>query len=216
MNLVEVKRISYYPPSKGYAVLLEEKEGARSLPIIVGSAEAQAIALYLEGVNMPSPMTHDVLINVLESMEGTINRVLIARITKGTFFAEIEVFSPHNGKIIIDSRPSDAIAIALRTLTPIYISDEVMDSAGIDNFNNENEVAEAVSSEDLSYEISEEVVLGNLNEALEKAVSKEEYEVAARLRDRIRQLEKKSTLYLNYLKSSSVANKLLTTPKKRG
>ena len=63
MNLVEVKRISYYPPSKGYAVLLEEKEGERSLPIIVGSAEAQAIALYLEGVNMPRPMTHDLLVN---------------------------------------------------------------------------------------------------------------------------------------------------------
>ena len=193
MNLVEVKRISYYPPSKGYAVLLEEKEGERSLPIIVGSAEAQSIALYLEGVNMPRPMTHDLLVNVLENMDGAINRVLIARITKGTFFAEIEVFSPHSGEIIIDSRPSDAIAIALRTLTPIYISDEIMDSAGIDNYTNESEVAEAITSEDLSFEISEEVVLENLNEALEKAVSEEEYEVAARLRDRIRHLEKKTT-----------------------
>ena len=193
MNLVEVKRISYYPPSKGYAVLLQEKDSNRSLPIIVGSSEAQAIALYLEGVNMPRPMTHDLLVNVLENMDGAINRVLIARITKGTFFAEIEVFSPHSGEIIIDSRPSDAIAIALRTLTPIYISDEIMDSAGIDNYTNESEIAEAITSEDLSFEISEEVVLENLNEALEKAVSEEEYEVAARLRDRIRQLEKKST-----------------------
>ena len=66
MNLVEVKRISYYPPSKGYAVLLEEKEGERSLPIIVGSAEAQAIALYLEGVNMPRPMTHDLITKTIQ------------------------------------------------------------------------------------------------------------------------------------------------------
>ena len=193
MNLVEVKRISYYPPSKGYAVLLEEKEGGRSLPIIVGSAEAQAIALYLEGVNMPRPMTHDLLVNVLENMDGEISRVLIARISNGTFYAEIEVSIPHSGEIIIDSRPSDAIAIALRSLTPIYISDEVMDSVGIDNFTKESQVAEAVTSEDLSFEISEEIVLDNLNEALEKAVSEEEYEVAARLRDRIKQLEKKST-----------------------
>ena len=78
-------------------------------------------------------------------------------------------------------------------MTPIYISDEVMDSAGIDNFTKESEVAEAVTSEDVSFEISEEMVLENLNEALEKAVSEEEYEVAARLRDRIKQLEKKST-----------------------
>ena len=193
MNLVEVKRISYYPPSKGYAVLLEEKEGERSLPIIVGSAEAQAIALYLEGVNMPRPMTHDLLVNVLENMDGEISRVLIARINNGTFYAEIEVSNPHSGEMIIDSRPSDAIAIALRSLTPIYISDEVMDSAGINNFTKESEVAETVTSEDLSYEISEETVIENLNEALVKAVSDEEYEVAARLRDRIKQLEKKST-----------------------
>ena len=193
MNLVEVKRISYYPPSKGYAVLLQEKDSDRSLPIIVGSSEAQAIALYLEGVDMPRPMTHDLLINVLENLEGEINRVTIARISSGTFYAEIEVSSPQIGETIIDARPSDAIAIALRTLSPIYVSDEVMGAAGIDNLESGSEVAEHITSEELTKEASEETVLENLNEALEKAVSEEEYEVAARLRDRIKQLEKKST-----------------------
>ena len=193
MNLVEVKRISYYPPSKGYAVLLQEKDSDRSLPIIVGSSEAQAIALYLEGVDMPRPMTHDLLINVLENLEGEINRVTIARINNGTFFAEIEVSNPQIGEMIIDSRPSDAIAIALRTHSPIYVSDEVMGTAGIDNLASGSEVAEHITSEELTKEASEETVLENLNEALEKAVSEEEYEVAARLRDRIKQLEKKST-----------------------
>jgi len=193
MNLVEVKRISYYPPSKGYAVLLQEKDSDRSLPIIVGSSEAQAIALYLEGVDMPRPMTHDLLINVLENLEGEINRVTIAKISNGTFFAEIEVSNPQIGEMIIDARPSDAIAIALRTLSPIYVSDEVMGAAGIDNLASGSEVAEHVTSEELTKEASEETVLENLNEALEKAVSEEEYEVAARLRDRIKQLEKKST-----------------------
>ena len=193
MNLVEVKRISYYPPSKGYAVLLQEKDSDRSLPIIVGSSEAQAIALYLEGVDMPRPMTHDLLINVLENLEGEINRVTIARINNGTFFAEIEVSNPQIGEMIIDSRPSDAIAIALRTHSPIYVSDEVMGTAGIDNLASGSEVAEHITSEELTREASEETVLENLNEALEKAVSEEEYEVAARLRDRIKQLEKKST-----------------------
>ena len=193
MNLVEVKRISYYPPSKGYAVLLQEKDSDRSLPIIVGSSEAQAIALYLEGVDMPRPMTHDLLINVLENLEGEINRVTIARISNGTFFAEVEVSNPQIGEMIIDARPSDAIAIALRTLSPIYVSDEVMGAAGIDNLASGSEVAEHVTSEELTKEASEETVLENLNEALEKAVSEEEYEVAARLRDRIKQLEKKST-----------------------
>ncbi|SVE57046.1 uncharacterized protein METZ01_LOCUS509900, partial [marine metagenome] len=133
MNLVEVKRISYYPPSKGYAVLLLEKDGNRSLPIIVGSSEAQAIALYLEGVDMPRPMTHDLLINVLETLETEINQVNIARMDNGTFYAEIEVTNSQIGEILIDSRPSDAIAVALRTSTPIYISDEVMYRASVDN-----------------------------------------------------------------------------------
>ena len=193
MNLVEVKRISYYPPSKGYAVILQEKVGSRSLPIIVGSSEAQAIALYLEGVEMPRPMTHDLIINVLENIESEINRVSIARMSNGTFFAEIEVTNVQVGEIIIDSRPSDAIAIALRTLTPIYISDEVMNRAGIDNLTTESEVQEPVISEELlTKESPEDTVLENLNEALEKAISEEEYEVAARLRDRIKQLEKES------------------------
>ena len=192
MNLVEVKRISYYPPSKGYAVLLQEKDSSRSLPIIVGSSEAQAIALYLEGVDMPRPMTHDLLINVLETLETEINQVTIARMKNGTFFAEIEVSNSQVGEIVIDSRPSDAIAVALRTSAPIYVSDEVMDRASIDNLSAGSEVAEPVSSDELTKEASEETVLENLNEALEKAISEEEYEIAARLRDRIKQLEKKS------------------------
>ena len=193
MNLVEVKRISYYPPSKGYAVLLQEKDSNRSLPIIVGSNEAQAIALYLEGVDMPRPMTHDLLINVLDSLESDIRQVTIARMKNGTFFAEIEVSNSQVGDIIIDSRPSDAIAIALRTMTPIYVSDEVMERAGIDNYSTGGEVAETVSLDELSKEESAGSVIENLAEALEKAISEEEYEVAARLRDRIKQLEKKST-----------------------
>ena len=192
MNLVEVKRISYYPPSKGFAVLLKEKEGERHLQILVDSVQAQAIALYLESVNMPRPMTHDVLANVLENLDGEINRVSIARINKGTFFAEIEIYSPHSGEMIIDSRPSDAIAIALRTLAPIYISDEVMEAACIDNIETATETSNVVQSNDLSQEQSDELVLDNLNEALEKAIVDEEYELAARLRDRIKQLGKKS------------------------
>ena len=193
MNLVEVKRISYYPPSKGYAVLLQEKDSNRSLPIIVGSNEAQAIALYLEGVDMPRPMTHDLLINVLDSLESDVRQVTIARMKNGTFFAEIKVSNSQVGDIIIDSRPSDAIAIALRTMTPIYVSDEVMEKAGIDNYSTGGEVAETVSLDELSKEESAGSVIENLAEALEKAISEEEYEVAARLRDRIKQLEKKST-----------------------
>jgi bifunctional DNase/RNase len=171
---------------------LQEKDGNRSLQIIVGSAEAQAIALYLEGVDMPRPMTHDLLINVLETLETEITQVTIARMNNGTFYAEIEVSNSQVGEILIDSRPSDAIAVALRISRPIYISDEVMDRASVDNMSDCSEVAEPVSPEALTKEASEEMILENLNEALEKAIVEEEYEVAARLRDRIKQLVKKS------------------------
>ena len=135
-----------------------------------------------------------ILLNVLESLESEINRVSIARMDNGTFFAEIEITNVQVGEIVIDSRPSDAIAIALRTLTPIYISDNVMDRAGIDNFTTESEVPEPVTSEELlTKEFPADTVLENLNDALEKAISEEEYEIAARLRDRIKQLEKEST-----------------------
>ena len=193
MNLVEVKRISYYPPSKGYAVLLIEKEGNRKLPIIVGSSEAQAIALYLEGVDMPRPMTHDLLINTLETLQTEVDQVKIARMDNGTFYAEIDISNPQLGNIVIDSRPSDAIAIALRTSTLIYVSDEVMERASIDDSSISEEVIDSEASNKITNQDSEEMVLENLNEALEKAIIQEEYEVAARLRDRIKQLIKKST-----------------------
>ena len=149
MNLVEVKRISYYPPSKGYAVHLNEKDGDRSIHVIVGTAEAQAIALYLEDVKMPRPMTHDLFVNLLENFKSSINRIIISRITNGTYFAEIEVSSVNFGKIIIDSRPSDAIAIAIRTLTPIFISDEVMNALGTKN-SFKSDLSEPIVSNDFS------------------------------------------------------------------
>ena len=113
----------------------------------------------------------------------------------GVFYAEIEISNLQMGQIMIDSRPSDAVALALRTSSEIYVSDEVMDRASNDeDISNDNkEIHQRVSSEELMKEHTEEMLLENLNEALEKAILEEEYEIAARLRDRIKQLEKKST-----------------------
>ncbi len=193
MNLVEVKRISYYPPSKGYAVLLEEKESGRSLPIIVGSNEAQAIALYLEGVDMPRPMTHDLLINLLDSLNSEVKSISISKMKNGTFFAEIKIYNSQINNIVIDSRPSDAIAIALRTMTPIYISDEIMERAGMDIYEEKlNKTVDHVESDSINKlkKNTIELSLKKLNKALEKAILEEEYESAAQIRDRIKSLEK--------------------------
>ena len=162
-----------------YAVLLQEKDGSRNLPIIVGSSEAQAIALYLEGVDMPRPMTHDLLINVLETLETEINQVTIARMKNGTFFAEIKVSNYQVGEIVIDSRPSDALAVALRMHSPILVADDVMDEALI--LESDTETIEG--------EINQEPEVQLLERQLQKAIDKEEYEMAARIRDKIKEID---------------------------
>ena len=192
MMELEIESIRVRQETKQRAVVLRVKESDLYLPIFIAHFEVEAIRLKLMDVEVPRPMTHDLLINVLETLETEINQVSIARMNNGTFFAEIEVLNAQVGEIVIDSRPSDAIAVALRTSSPIYVSDEVMDRASIDNLSAGSEVAEPVSADELTKEAPEETVLENLNEALEKAISEEEYEVAARLRDRIKQLEKKS------------------------
>jgi len=117
---VEIAKISFYPPSKGYAVILKEMDGERQLPVIVGAFEAQAIALAIEGIEMPRPMTHDLLSNLLESMEVDVKEIVINKLVEGTFYAKIFVDSYNFGEKEIDSRPSDAIALALRVDAPVF------------------------------------------------------------------------------------------------
>jgi len=185
---VEVTKIAFYPPSKGYAVLLREVSGDRQLPVIVGAFEAQAIALALEGMKMPRPMTHDLISTILEDLGADIKEVIITDLIDGTFYAKIflEIYDYENKEI--DSRPSDAIAIALRVGATVYVDDEVMQEAGV--------VAEDIEevtedSEDLTEERAvpgaSEQTLEELNDALKKAVDSEEYEKAAKLRDKIKQ-----------------------------
>lgn len=186
MIKVEVIKIAYYPPSKGYAVILSEWDGARELPIIVGSSEAQAIALALENVQMPRPMTHDLAANIIEELDAYISRISIYKIKSETFFAHIEIVS--NGQIIkIDSRPSDAVAIALRTDTPIYVEEELMNLQKIEFEESDQK------EEDLPQElrnISDDEKINNLNSAIGRAIEEENYEVAAKLRDKLNQFKR--------------------------
>jgi bifunctional DNase/RNase len=109
MKRVDVIKIAYFPPSKGYAVILKEWGGDRQLPIIVGSTEAQAIALALENIEMPRPLTHDLLVNILDNVDAEVTKISISELRSGTFYANIEIrienkvieseFSPiHHGK----------------------------------------------------------------------------------------------------------------------
>ncbi|MCF7805652.1 MAG: DUF151 domain-containing protein [Candidatus Marinimicrobia bacterium] len=188
---VEVAKIAFYPPSKGYAVLLSEVHGDRQLPVIVGAFEAQAIALALEGMKMPRPMTHDLISTILEDLGADIKEVVITDLIDGTFYAKIFLDSYDFSDKEIDSRPSDAIAIALRVGATVYVESEVMEEAGVvaDELDAVGEESEGLTEERISATSSGDQSIDELQDALKKAVDAEEYEKAAKLRDKIKQIE---------------------------
>jgi bifunctional DNase/RNase len=117
-------------PANQPIVLLKEREGERYLPIWIGSAEAQAIALALQGVTPPRPMTHDLMRNILEELGVAVERIVITELREGTFYAIIQM-SRNGTRFEISSRPSDAIALAVRTSVPIFANEEVLGEASI-------------------------------------------------------------------------------------
>ena len=113
-------------------IILRDQDGQRVLPIWVGIFEANAIALQMENISTPRPMTHDLLRHVIEDLGGTVTKIVIADLRDNTFYALIHV-NTQGGPVAIDARPSDAIALALRTQASIFVEDSVIDSAkGVD------------------------------------------------------------------------------------
>jgi uncharacterized protein len=117
-------------PSNQPIVLLREREGERYLPIWIGAAEAAAIALSLQGVVTPRPMTHDLLKNILDDLSVEVQRVVVTELRDSTFFATIQL-QRKGESFEISSRPSDAIALAVRTSTPIFANEDVLSEASI-------------------------------------------------------------------------------------
>lgn len=162
-------------------VILKEVDGDRTLPIIIGEHEASSIALGLENVAPPRPITHDLFLNTLDTLNAKIERVIITDLRNNTYYAIIQVRS--NSQLYeIDSRPSDAIALAVRRNVPIFIKEEVMRKGA---FSSEEEFGN-IGEQPLD---TDESRLERLRKELQDAVEKEEYERAAEIRDRINRLE---------------------------
>jgi bifunctional DNase/RNase len=176
--------------TSAYALILVEVNGNRRLPIIIGSYEAQAIALEIEQIKPPRPMTHDLTMQVIKDMGGTIEHVYVHHLKEGTFYASVLVQGVTQS-YDIDARPSDAIALAVRFGCPIYVSHEVLDEAGIIQPEEENEKGQ-VSKENKSTKESSEAIhktpLEALEEQLQIAIETENYEKAAQLRDQLQRL----------------------------
>ena len=111
-------------------VILKEKVAERYLPIWIGAAEADAIAVKLQGVTVPRPLTHDLLQSVIDTLGATINSIIVSELKNDTFYAKI-ILNVDGGQMEVDCRPSDALALAVRTDAPIYVEEAVLDKAGI-------------------------------------------------------------------------------------
>jgi uncharacterized protein len=191
---VDILGLSTSPHTNGaYALILYELEGKRKLPIIIGGFEAQAIALKLENIKPPRPFTHDLFKNIADVFHLHVNEIIIDELHNETFYAK--VVCEVNGEVHeIDARPSDAIAIAVRFNAPLFVTEEIMNEAGIKEEQKEEGEEEAlIQAEEVPPgTLSPEVRLEELQSALSDAISNENYEEAARLRDEITRLKSSS------------------------
>lgn len=170
-----------------YALIFAEENGIRRLPIVIGTPEAQSIAIVMENMTPPRPLAHDLIYNIFESLRIELLEVFIYKFEDGAFFAEL-LLRQDNREFRIDSRTSDAVAIALRTHSPIFTTETIMQNMAIvfdekevlssDFQNKDMEVEEIVEN-------MEEVRIDALKKRLEEAIKDEDYELATKLRDEI-------------------------------
>lgn len=190
---VEILGLTSSSASSGaYALILKETNGSRRLPIIIGAWEAQCIALEIEGIRPPRPMTHDLIKTIIETLGSALVEVNISELRDGTFFAKL-ILEGYDAEI--DSRPSDAIALAVRYGAPIYIEESILNDAGFQpEGDEEDEGALPKSIEEEKSTTPSQPVPKKLTEwealqhQLEEAIAQENYERAAQLRDQLKRM----------------------------
>ncbi len=165
-----------------YALVLAEEDGSRRVPIIIGTPEAQSIAIYLEGLHPPRPLTHDLFISFSQKLNVELQEVDIYKFEDGVFYSEL-VFKQGKNTVRLDSRTSDAIALAIRTSAPIYTTEAIMQEASIileDGF--QEPETPLVQKEETDFDSMD---LSDLEDELSDAIQNEDYERASRIRDEI-------------------------------
>jgi len=172
--------------SGAYVLVLIEENGERKLPIVIGTAEAQAIAIALEGMQPPRPLTHDLFINFASAYNINLVEVLITKLEEGIFYSELVCESFAN-RIKIDSRTSDAVALAIRFKCPIFVNESVLKTAGISS----NEFSGSTLDDDIEEDIEEtnkkieDQTISELKKMLDEAINNENYELASKIRDEL-------------------------------
>jgi len=191
---LKVTGISYSQTQSGaYALILNEENGDRRIPIIIGGFEAQAIVIKLENLDPPRPLTHDLFKRFADEFNISVTEVMIYKLEEGVFFSKL-VCNSRDKEYSIDSRTSDAVALALRFNCPIFIAEDILDKAGItinstdSEFSSSNETDNIFVSESNKYDpYSDE----ELYKIIDESVKTEDYERAAAVRDEIEKRNKK-------------------------
>lgn len=185
---LEINNLTYsHSQSGAYVLELIEKNGHRSIPIVIGAFEAQSIALELEGMTPERPLTHDLFKSMAVSFDIRLIEIIIDELVEGIFHSKL-ILQLHNEIHSIDARTSDAIALAIRFKSPIYILKTILDSAGI--------TREEYEEADQNIRLDEAAIPNptskyksmppeQLQEALDKAIEEEDYETASKIRDEI-------------------------------
>lgn len=188
---LDIVGLSYSQTQSGaYALLLNESKGKRRLPIIIGGFEAQAIAIEMENMKPSRPLTHDLFKNFAETFEIKLKEVIIYNLVEGIFYAKL-ICARDNNEVEIDARTSDAIALAVRFNCPVYTYEFILNSAGIimdddltkeSNSTKEAKVEKAVEKQEEDFR---KKTIEELKDLLQKALDKEDYERASRIRDEL-------------------------------
>jgi bifunctional DNase/RNase len=181
---------SNHSQSGSFTLILGEVNGSRRLPIVIGMFEAQAIALEIEKIIPNRPMTHDLFKSFANGFNYEIDRIIITDMKEGVYYAKIKCKSDQI-EAEIDSRPSDAIAIAIRFGAPVYCTEKAMSEGEVDNFEFDSSEEKSSPKKPTQKFVTKkepslkDFSLDKLNQMLEKAINNEDYERAARIRDEI-------------------------------
>lgn len=190
--MIQVKVNQVVLSNLGPVVLLTGKKDKRTLPIFIGTAEAQSIAIHMSDVEISRPLTHDLLKNLLDFLECRLMRVEICDIRESTFYANL-VLEKDGKEMRMDCRPSDAIAVSLRCDAPVFVYKKVMDEAGRVFSDEELGISKTESDGKQQKTGRKTSHLQILEKDLAKAVEEERYEDAAKLRDEIKRLKQTHT-----------------------
>ena len=196
MKLVDIRKISHDPRSKGYLVTLKSFKDNDFIEILVGARDAKQISLAKEGISLPRPSTHDLLLDIVNNFDVKIKKIIITDYRSSIYYSKVVFHNISMGEIQVDCRPSDGMVLGLKSGAPLYVSEKLFNIPRIE------EVPHGQKRK--SIKLDSKISLKKLNEALSKAIIKEDYEIAAKLRDKINDISKatiknKQFIYCIYL-----------------